>query len=265
MIWTSAQTAIVRKDMREAMSTRGVKAAMLVVPLIMALAIPIMFTIMACTLPAELGDFGAAVALMPIKFSVEDATRAAYYYLMNYMMPTFFIMIPVMASSVVSGSSIVGERERHTLATLMYSPLTVKQLFTAKVAGAVVTALIVTGMAFAAFLAVAVAGSVLVYGGFVLDIGIWLSLLLLIAPSVSLAGVTVMVLASAKARSFQEAQQYAAMLTVPLMLLMLLPQMLGMFLFNAPQLAIMGAAFLVLALIMLRIASARFTSEKLLK
>ena len=72
-----------------------------------------------------------------------------------------------------------------------------------------------------------------------------------------------MVLASARAHSFQEAQQYAVILMLPTMLLMMLPQLTGSFLFNVPQLLIMGSALVVLALIMLRLASLRFTAEKL--
>lgn len=39
------------------------------------------------------------------------------------------LMIPVMASSVMAASSFVGEKEKHTLETLLYSPLSLKQLF----------------------------------------------------------------------------------------------------------------------------------------
>lgn len=264
MIWSGAQTAIVKKDMREAMSTKSVKAAMLVVPLMMAMLLPGAFTAIAYLMPSEAGDFDAAMSLMPLDFSLEDGARAVYYYLMNYMMPVFFVIIPVMASSIAGGSSIVGERERRTLATLLYSPLSIHDLFVAKIAGALLTAISVTLVAFAGFLAVAIVGSTLIYGGFVLDAGIWLTIILLIAPSISLVGITLMVLASARAHSFQEAQQYAVILMLPTMLLMMLPQLTGSFLFNVPQLLIMGSALVVLALIMLRLASLRFTAEKLL-
>lgn len=252
------------KDMREAMSTKSVKAAMLVVPLMMAMLLPGAFTAIAYLVPSEAGDFEAAMSLMPLDFSLEDGARAVYYYLMNYMMPVFFVIIPVMASSIAGGSSIVGERERRTLATLLFSPLSIHDLFVAKIAGALFTAISVTLVAFAGFLAVAIVGSTLIYGGFVLDAGIWLTIILLIAPSISLVGITLMVLASARAHSFQEAQQYAVILMLPTMLLMMLPQLTGSFLFNVPQLLIMGGALVVLALIMLRLASLRFTAEKLL-
>lgn len=265
MIWSAAQTAIVKKDLRESMATKGVKAAMLMVPLMMAVILPCLFTVMAYLVPAELGDFEAAIRLMPISLSIEDGTKIAYYYIMNYMMPTFFVIIPVMTASIVGGSSIVGERERHTLATLLYSPMSIRALFTAKVIGALISSMLVTAIAFCGFLAVAIAGSTLVYGGFVLNMGIWLTMLLLIAPSISLVGITLMVLASARANTFQEAQQYAAILVVPTMLLMLLPQATGAFLFNLPQLLLMGGAFLALGLLLMRISAARFSPEKLLK
>ena len=48
-------------------------------------------------------------------------------------MPPFFLFVPIMASSVMAASSFVGEKEKHTLETLLYSPLSLRQLFQSKV------------------------------------------------------------------------------------------------------------------------------------
>ena len=48
-------------------------------------------------------------------------------------MPLFFLIVPIMASSVMAASSFVGEKEKHTLETLLYSPLSLRQLFQSKV------------------------------------------------------------------------------------------------------------------------------------
>lgn len=267
MIISGAQLAIIKKDLRETMATKSAKAAMLIMPVMMAVFLPGVFTALVYLLPGEMGldDVDAMFAMMSVDASVTDAVRLGYYYLMNYMMPMFFVMIPVMTASIVSGSSIIGERERRTLATLLYTPLSIGRLFAAKVLGALAAAMVATLAAFGFYLIVAIAGSALVYGGFVLDAGIWLAMLLVVSPAVSMVGITLMVLASARAHTFQEAQQYAALLMVPTMLLMMLPQMTGIFLFNWPQLLALGAAYLAAGLIMLKLASARFTAEKMLK
>lgn len=262
---SGAQIAVIKKDIREAMSNKMVKVTMILVPLFMVLFLPVLFTIIAYFLPEEMNEFGPLLTLLPIQFSIDEMVQASYYYVMNYMTPMFFLMVPIMAASVAAGSSFIGEKERRTLETILFSPLTVNQLFHAKVLGAMCVAMMVTGIAFFGFVIVSIVGSMLIYKGFVLNIGIWVVIMLLIVPSISLAGVTAIVLASARAKTFQEAQQYAAILIVPVMLVLILPQVTGIFLFNAPQLLLLGLAFLAAALLMLWLASTRFTPEKLLK
>lgn len=260
-----AQIAIVRKDMHETMINKTVKISMILVPMMMTIILPCIFTAIAYYAPGEMDDITSMIALLPIRFSVMDTVRVGYYYFMNYLTPMFFLLIPVMASSVAAGSSFVGEKERRTLETLLYSPLTVKQIFTAKVIAALGVALIVTAISFAGYIAVAIAGSALVYGSFVLDLSIWAAIMLLVVPSISLIGVTAIVLASARARTFQEAQQYAAILILPVMMMFLIPQMTGLFLLDATKLTLIGLAFFAVAIGLTHLASRRFTPEKLLR
>lgn len=262
---SKAQRAIIKKDMREAMSNKMVKVALIIMPIAMVVFLPVLFTVMGVLAPEELADLAPVLSLLPIPFAVDEIVKGAYYYIMNFMMPMFFLMIPIMAAAVSAGSSFVGEKERMTLETILFSPLTVNQLFAAKVLGALSVALIVTGISFAGYIAIAIVGSVLIYGSFVLSIPIWLVIMCLLVPSISLIGVTVMVLASARAKSFQEAQQYGALLILPIMLFFVLPQVTGLFVYGTGQLALLGAVFLVIALVLTRLASARFTPEKLLK
>lgn len=266
-----ATWAIIKKDFGEAMSSNMTKAALIVVPLIMVLVLPVMMTVMCMVAPGEMGemgemgDFGPMLALLPVQFGLDEAVKAGYYYMMNYLVPAFFLLVPVMAASVAAGSSFAGEKERRTLETLLYCPLTVRQLFQAKVLGSFLLALMVTWIAFVGFLAVAIAGSILVYGGFVLNLGIWAVLLFVIVPAVTLVGITVMVLASAKAKTYQEAQQYAALLIVPVMLVFIVPQIAGLFLYGPLELLGIAVVILAAGFALMRLASRTFTPEKLLR
>lgn len=264
MIWTDAQTAVVKKDFQEAFSNKMIRVMMVVVSLMLVILLPVMFTVMAVLVPESMSDFESLLSLLPIKFSVDEMVKAGYYYVMNYFSPAFFVLVPIMTASVAAASTFVGEKERRTMETLLFSPLTVSQLFNAKIVGAMSVALLVTGISFLGFIVVAIVGSVLIYGSFVLNAGIWLSILLLVVPSLSLISVTVIVFASAKAKTFQEAQQFSALLIVPVMLLFMVPQLTGLFLLNAGQMALIGLLLLIVALILARFSSARFTPEKLL-
>ena len=63
-------------------------------------------------------------------------------------------MIPVMASSVMAASSFVGEKEKHTLETLLYSPLSIKQLFQSKILAGFSVGMMVSYISFAAMMLV---------------------------------------------------------------------------------------------------------------
>ena len=56
--------------------------------------------------------------------------------LLNYVLPLFFLIIPVMTASVMASASFVGGQEKHTLETLLYGPLSLRQVFRAKVLAA---------------------------------------------------------------------------------------------------------------------------------
>ena len=261
----SAMMAIIKKDLRESMSDKTTKFALFILPLMMVLIMPGIMTAMAIYAPQELNEFAPIFKMLPIQFQLDDLVKTGYFYIMNYMMPGFFLLVPIMTASIAAGSSFAGEKERKTLETLIYAPLTMHQLFAAKVLGALTLALMVTAVAFLGFVGVAIVGSVMVYRKFVLDIGIWIVMLLLIVPALSLIGITVMVLASARARTFQEAQQYGAILVVPVMIIFMLPQIAGLFLYSVWQLALIGFGCLLVAFVLMRLASLRFTPERLLK
>ena len=48
-----------------------------------------------------------------------------------YMFAPFFLIIPLMVSSILAADSIVGEKERNTLEGLLYTPLTDQELYIA--------------------------------------------------------------------------------------------------------------------------------------
>lgn len=126
-------------------------------------------------------------------------------------MPPFFLIVPIMASSVMAASSFVGEKEKHTLETLLYSPLSLRQLFQSKILAGFSVGMMVSYLSFAAMLLV-VEMEVYFLTGNLITPGIsWLIIMLLIAPSFSLVAIAVTVRSSAKAKTIEEAQQRAVL------------------------------------------------------
>lgn len=121
--------------------------------------------------------------------------------ILNYILPVFFLIIPVMAASIMSASAFVGEKEKHTLETLLYCPLSVKQIFCAKVMASFFLSMLISFISFLAMLLVLEAETLFLMGSFLLPGISWFVILFLISPSVSLIAITLIVRGSAKAQS----------------------------------------------------------------
>ena len=179
-------------------------------------------------------------------------------------MPAFFLMIPIMASSVMAASSFVGEKEKHTLETLLYSPLSLNQLFQSKILAGFSVGMMVSYISFAAMMLVLEMEMLFLTGNGIMPDMNWLVIMLLIAPAISLVAIAVTVRGSAKAQTIEEAQQRAVFLIFPILALVI-GQFTGIILVNSGLLLGLGIVLVVLDLVLMRGAAGKFTYEKLLK
>ena len=174
------------------------------------------------------------------------------------------LAIPIMASSVMAASSFVGEKEKHTLETLLYSPLSLKQMFQAKILAGFSVGMMVSYISFAAMMLVLELEVFLLTGEAILPSSSWLAIMLLIAPAISIIAIAVTVRSSAKAQTIEEAQQRAVFLVFPILAL-LIGQFTGILLISVGLLWGVGAVLAALDVLLMRGAAGSFTYEKLLR
>ncbi len=255
--------AIIKKDLRGIVSNRRMLAALLVVPAVLTVVLPTIFILIAKFLPDQKQDIGRLLDLLPINEAEGSLESVMVKVVLNYVMPVFFLMIPIMAATVMAAVSFVGEKEKRTLETLLYSPLSLKQIFRAKVLAAFFLSEMASLASFGVMLAVLETEAALLAGGPVLPGLSWLLVMLLVSPGVSLIAVTLIVRVSAKAKSVEDAQQGAVFLILPVILLVA-GQFSGILLVNAWVLLALGLACAALAAILLKRAAGSFTYEALL-
>lgn len=260
---THPQLALIRKDVRGFLCNRRTLSVILLVPLMLTVVLPSVFIIGGVLHPESLADFQVLLALLPSTGGA-DEQQLILGLILNKLMPIFFLMIPIMVSSVMAASSFVGEKEKHTLETLLYSPLTLKQLFHAKILSGLVVGIGVSYFAFAVMLLVVEAELLALTGTMLLPDAGWLVVLLLIAPALSLAAIAITVRSSARAQSSEESQQRAVLLIFPLLAL-IIGQFGGMLLIDTWLLLGLGAILVALDVLLMRGAAAKFTYETMLK
>lgn len=258
------QLALIKKDIRSITSNKQVFMVMLIVPLALTIVLPSILVFVAVLVPDSTSDFQRLLNMLPIPAGEYDQEQMILGLMLNKIMPAFFLMIPVMASSVMAASSFVGEKEKHTLETLLYSPLSLKQLFQSKILAGFAVGMMVSYISFAAMMLVLEIEMLFLNGSMIMPDISWLIIMLLIAPAISLVAIAVTVRGSAKAQTIEEAQQRAVFLIFPILALVI-GQFTGVILVNAGLLLGLGVVLAVLDVLLMRGAAIKFTYEKLLK
>ena len=260
----AGQLALIKKDIRSVTSNKQVFAVLLIVPIVLTIALPSIFVFVISFAPDAASDFQKLLDMLPVSNGECSQQQRMFGLILNQIMPSFFLMIPIMASSVMAASSFVGEKEKHTLETLLYSPLSLGHLFRSKILAGLSVGMMVSYSSFAAMLLVLELEAFFLTGDLLLPAASWLAIMLLIAPAISLAAIAVTVRSSAKAQTIEEAQQRAVFLIFPILAL-LIGQFTGIILISAGLLWAVGIVLAALAVLLMKGAAGSFTYEKLLK
>lgn len=258
------QLAVTKKDIRSVTLNKQVFAVLLIVPLALTIVLPSIFVLVTAFAPDAASDFQKILDMLPADNVARSQQQRIFGLILNNIMPVFFLMIPIMASSVMAASSFVGEKEKHTLETLLYSPLSLKQMFQAKILAGFSVGMMVSYISFAAMMLVLELEVFLLTGEAILPSSSWLAIMLLIAPAISIIAIAVTVRSSAKAQTIEEAQQRAVFLVFPILAL-LIGQFTGILLISAGLLWGVGAVLAALDVLLMRGAAGSFTYEKLLR
>lgn len=250
--------------MRSITSNKQVFTVLLIVPIVLTIALPSIFVFVISFAPDAASDFQKLLDMLPAPNGEYSQQQQIFSLILNQIMPSFFLIIPIMASSVMAASSFVGEKEKHTLETLLYSPFSLGQLFQSKILAGFSVGMMISYSSFAAMLLVMELEFFFLTGNLLLPAASWLAIMLLIAPAISLVAIAVTVRSSAKAQTIEEAQQRAVFLIFPILAL-IIGQFTGIILISAGLLWGVGIVLAALAILLVKRAAGNFTYEKLLK
>lgn len=259
--------AIMQKDIRAVAASRMVMIPLIIVPVVLCVLMPAALVI--AGLKFETAIIGGAqfieklIPLYPIPEKLPGTIDRILFVLLNYTLVPYFMLVPIMASSVIASDSIVGEKERKTLETLLYSPVTNAEFLAAKLLGAFVPAVLVSWAGFAGFFALTNVIYYLSRGMLIVRSWIWAPVMLLLSPSVSLLGLSVTLIVSLKAKTYMEAQQMAGIIVLPFIVLVV-AQVTGLLIFKPLYVVIFSLVLMVAGyLIAVRIAP-RFSRESII-
>ena len=146
--------AIIKKDMHTITKNKRMFSTLFIVPLVLTVFLPTVMLLAVFFAPSEASDFEKLLQLLPFQYQGENFSLAVIDAIFNYILPIFFLIIPIMVASIMAATSFTGEKEKHTLETLLYCPLSLKEIFRAKVLASFILSMLVSLISFAIMLIV---------------------------------------------------------------------------------------------------------------
>lgn len=217
-------TAIAKKDLLEVKQNTSAWLPMLVVPLIFAVALPLII-LLGSRNPAFLGQVSTDPDLvhfidripqvMLVYLTGLDLNQKIIVIFLGFFFAPMFLIMPLMFSTIIAAESFAGEHERKTLEALLYTPASDGELFVGKMAAAALPALLLTWLCFGLYtLVLNLAGGPVMAGQFKFPLPTWYPLIFWVSPALTLIGISATVLISAKTKSFMGSYQMSGSLVV---------------------------------------------------
>ena len=266
--------AIIKKDISAVTGSAQMWMPMVIVPLFFVVFIPALIAVLAQNLkfsdlnnPAMLEKYLISIPSPELAGGLApypELMQKAVYLFANYLFAPMFLMLPVMVSSIIAAGSFAGEKEKKTLESLLYTPVTEKELFFAKIGSAFLPAMAVSVVGFIIYGALFDAIAYPMMGQLFFPSWNWLPFMLLLVPGFSLLSIGLTVMVSARVKGFAEAQQIAALIVLPILLIMV-SQIFGVMFLSAAVSAIVGAVVLAADYFIVARAAKTFDRERLLK
>lgn len=222
MNWRSIW-AIARKDLKEVGQNKMAWGPAVALPLIFAVAMPILFSLIPQLLPVEdvqreLGDIETLLKnLPPAMQAIFDGLKIEQMfvlYMTAFMFAPLFLIMPLMFSSVVGADSFVGERERKTMEALLYSPTSDMELFLGKVLASIIPAIALSWGTYLVYIVVVNIASYGLFQRIWFPLPTWWPMMFWLTPAFALLGVSATVIISSRVKTFMEAYQLTGSLVV---------------------------------------------------
>ncbi|WP_404332949.1 ABC transporter permease [Mesobacillus maritimus] len=251
--------AIIKKDLRDIFRTKSLLTTIIIIPIMFSLVFPtvligaaLLFDLekaMGADMQKMIGMFLAETKNGTVP--LETTEQQIVYLFINYLLPSLFLLVPIITASVVAANSFVGEKERRTLESLLFSPVSIKTLFISKTLASFIPSFLVSVISFILCGFIINGLGYQLFGEIIFPSSNWIALIACLSPMVTLMTVLLNIFISSRVKTYQEAQNIGGIIVLPVIGL-IVGQASGLFLVGAQLTLIISAAILLINLVLLQ-------------
>ncbi len=175
---------------------------------------------------------------------------------------TIMVFIPAIITSLIGSTSVILEKNNHSLEPLLATPITDSELFAGKALAPLSIGILLSWVAFTLYIVVMDALTYGHLGYFLFPTELTMVQMFFLAPVTGMLGTFLTLLVSSKMKDVRAAQQVSALVVLPLLLLVFLPLVVSGSDLLINLLA--GVGFLVAALVIFFVSVKAFRRETIL-
>jgi ABC-2 type transport system permease protein len=174
-----------------------------------------------------------------------------------------FMILPVMIPITIAAYSIVGEKATRSLEPLLATPITTVELMAGKTLAAVLPGIVATWGCFLIFILLLPITGISTAVRAYLTSGIWLLAIIIIGPLMAVLAANFAVIVSSRVNDPRVAEQFSAVLLVPLLIVLFL-QIAGVIVLNVQSMIFGILGFIALDCLVIYLGSKLFQRENIL-
>ena len=259
------------KDWREIRRNWQVILPIVIVPLMISVVLPILLTVisgLAVTEGESFSEFLPLIENLPNNIQIQFAgftdQQVMIYVMAVYFFAPFFLIIPLMASSVIASDSFAGEKERRTIEALLATPISDGELFFGKMLVSFIPSMLITVVSFMVYTIVFDVVAFSLFNGMLLLPNLdWILMIFGLAPTLALTSIGLTVMISVRVKGFREAQQISVVLLIPILALVF-GQVTGAIIFGPGVILALIGLFVVIDFVVFRLGLRLFKREEIL-
>lgn len=263
-MFSSAELVLVRKDLSAIWRRKGIRALLMILPVVLMVVIPLTYFVAISLLPdpksAQLPE--TIRGMLPADSAQHGYRQFWMDAFTTLLCPVLYLAVPIVCSVASASCAFVGEKENGTLETVWLSPMSGRSIFNAKLIACSLISVIISLISFVLFSITVSVADIMLSAPYFFNLE-WLATVLLLTPALSLFSVVFVSLVLPRVNSVGESLQTMGYLILPFIVLYLF-QFTGILRISLLFLVVLCVALLVLAIILFNISSRNFQAEKLL-
>ena len=187
--------------------------------------------------------------LNTISFVASTGANSSVPDILTLVYSSMFVMIPAIVTTLIGSTSVILEKNNHSLEPLLATPISDTELFTGKALAPFIPGLLISWLAFGLYIGIVDAVTYGKLGYLMFPSHLTYIQIFLLTPAIGLLGTFASLLVSSRMKDVRAAQQVSSLVVLPVLILIFIP------LFGAGSDILVS---LILGLVLLGVAIALF-------